>query len=210
MNKVATITSKVFLTLLVLSPAPIYFLLIYNDLTNDPNSHEPWVSFFDNPNESVYVSWETEEKSSGKVLYGTSRENLSNETDSELLETNIHHVHVEGLQANTTYYFQAVWDESNSRIGTFTTAPNNASSYKFVMISDTQQPKVGPGHHNKIAELIKGKDYRFINIVGDWVDDADYKFLWNNFFTVASVYTDEIPFAPVVGNHDRINHDGTY
>jgi hypothetical protein len=69
------------------------------------------------------------------------------------------------------------------------------------MISDTQQ-KMGPGWHSHTASILAQKNYSFITMVGDFVEDG-IKAEWNDFFTRAQPYLAKIPIIPIQGNHDR-------
>ncbi len=215
MTKISNIITKIFLTLLILSPAPIYFATTYHDLTNDSTQKQPWTSFFSNPNESVYISWETEEENMGKIKYGLDPTDLDLETAYEPSPTKIHHISLSGLTANTTYYYKVESEGFNSEIRSFVTAPNGPSQFSWTMYSDSQQPVIAPGHHKELANEIQkkhssGKEFRFSAIVGDLVEAGNRKYLWDNFFDSASAYTDQIPIVPVVGNHDRIDRYNTY
>ena len=194
---------KLFLFFLVISP--LIFLIFYAVpafFLTAPDAKAPWVSWYDDPHQRVYLSWETEEASIGVVNYGSNYpSNLTlnvAETEAKL----IHHVNLTGLLANTKYYYEVVIAGEVYGSGSFKTAPIGYESFVFGMISDTQQ-SFGQGFHNRIAAAIDPKEYAFIANVGDIVDNGDDKRYYNDFFSVASLYFDSIPFAPVIGNHDN-------
>lgn len=193
---------QIFLTILVLSPIVTYFMASYIEYNNDPNEHRPWVSWYDDPAHEVYIGWETQTESIGTVYYGESLSSLI-EGDTETTPNRIHHLNITGLNPDTLYYYEIKIGGQSYGTGQFRTAPIDVNApFSFVMSSDTQQPGVSAGGHIRLARTIENKNYTFLSLVGDFVNDGGYKPNWNNFFKVASTYTDTIPLAPVIGNHD--------
>ncbi|MFO8018082.1 MAG: metallophosphoesterase family protein [Promethearchaeia archaeon] len=194
---------KLLLIVLVLSPILMFFILSPLFYLYDPNEHGPWVSWSGNPDEQVYISWETEEKTSGILKYGIDEGDL-NQSVTESEKTNIHHVNLTGLSADTTYYYEVEIDGKVFGKGKFRTAPSSQKDFTFGLYSDTQQ-NFGPGHHFRVGNALKDKKYAFIVNVGDIVQDGGKKEHYNNFFKIGSEYLDTIPFIPVIGNHDQRN-----
>jgi hypothetical protein len=101
------------------------------------------------------------------------------------------------------YYYEIKHNGISFATGQFRTASESIDApFSFAMSSDSQQPFVSGGAHYRLAKSIENKNYTFLSLVGDFTSSGDNKPNWNNFFNVASSYTDTIPFAPVIGNHD--------
>lgn len=194
------IVLRTFLTFLVLSPIIAYGLSSYIAYLNDSGVFKPWVSFYGDPAHEVYISWQTETAEAATVYYGTEPESLVAGPTSEAIESA--HVNLTGLNANKRYFYEVRVSGEVIGTGEFRTAPEGYAPFKFVMFSDTQQPKIAAGHHYRLARNIQAENYTFCAIAGDLVDDgSDYRH-YNNFFQTASTYTDTIPLAPCIGNHD--------
>ena len=191
---------KVALIAIVISPLSLFYGLYLNLWKSTPVPKTAWISWYDNPQNEVYVGWETDTPKSGIVFYGTEPDNMNlNETES--IATQFHTVNLTGLSADTKYYYRVEIDGKTHAAGQFKTAPSAYIPFSFGLTSDTQQ-KVGPGWHCHTAQIFDKKEYSFIAMPGDFVEDGD-KYEWNDFFTQASTYLDTIPFVPVQGNHDK-------
>ena len=199
-NRQKTIIIKSVLIIILLIPIPIYFLVVNLIYLQAPVENQPWVSWFDDPHQRVYVSWETEEDTIGVIYYGTDYNNLSLEI-TEVSAKRIHHVILEKLTANTKYYYEINIGGEIFGEGEFKTAPLSIVPFKWVMISDTQR-MLGSGHHWRTAKALKGKNYSFIANIGDLVESGNWKEEFHSFFHIASSYLKKIPIVPVIGNHD--------
>ncbi len=202
-NKIKKIhgVSKLLLVFLIFSPILLFFSISAIALYASPNEYAPWVSWFDDPSERVYISWKTKEKTKAVIYYGTDENDLSDQI-KESKEQNLHHVILNNLSANTQYYYEIKIDGKSFGSGQFRTAPLTYKSFTFGLISDTQQ-NVGLGYHSRVANVIKGMKWAFIANVGDLTDEGDEESYYNNFFQVGAEYLDTIPLVPVVGNHDK-------
>ncbi|MBD3351199.1 MAG: hypothetical protein GF364_06910 [Candidatus Lokiarchaeota archaeon] len=202
LSNLRAIILKAFLTILLLTPVTVFMLVSYFDVMNEPDKHRPWVSWYDDPAHQIYIGWETEDESIGTVYLGEDPESLSPEK-TESTACKIHHINIEGLNADTLYFYDVRIDDESIGKGQFRTAPTEYTPFSFAMTSDTQQPKITKGHHYRIAKAIENRNYTFLSIVGDHIDSGDDKQHFNNFFKTASIYADTIPFVPVIGNHDE-------
>ncbi|MHA1147725.1 MAG: metallophosphoesterase [Promethearchaeota archaeon] len=200
-EKLVYLSKRILLIILIFSPIILFFGGSYVIIETSSNEYKPWVSWFDNPNETVYISWKTEEKTKGTVYYGIDKDDFSDNV-KESDEENIHFIILTNLKADTKYYYEIKIDGDVFGSGMFRTAPNGYKSFTFGMISDTQQ-NVGLGHHPKVAETIKNKKWEFIANVGDIVDEGDEEPYYNNYFQVAAKYLNSIPLVPISGNHDE-------
>jgi len=211
-NKNTNFTIKKLL-LIVLVLSPILGIVVSWSFISllDPDEHSPRVSFFGNPHEQVYISWETKEMTTGVVWYGTDKDDLSLSQPVNQ-EARIHHVNLTNLSPDTKYFYEVRIEGEFFGRGEFRTAPLDQKEFTFGIFADTQQ-LIGLGHHFRLANVLKDKDYAFVACVGDlvehgfgFIDHVDKRF-YNNFFKVSSSYMETIPFVPVVGNHDARGMD---
>jgi hypothetical protein len=194
---------KLFLTILILSPILAIYGVMRFQLTNAPFDKGPWVSWYDSPSTEVYIGWEREIKHTGEVRYGKDAANL-NLIEVDLVEKHLHHVNLTNLEPNTKYFYQIYTNSEFYRDGEFMTAPADATTpFTFGMISDTQQiAETAPSYSEYVARAIAEQEYRFLGIVGDFVDTGDEQFYWDSFFSQARHYLDKTALVPVIGNHD--------
>ncbi len=194
------IIKKVIYLIIIISPLTIFLGFYLNTWKFTPIPDTAWVSWYGNPQNEVYIGWETAENTIGTIKYGTQEDNLDNEI-KEPSAVKFHTVNLIGLAPNTKYYYEIEIDGDSYTQGEFRTAPSTYEPFTFGLIADTQQ-KFGPGWHQHTANILDSKDYSFLALIGDFVEDGE-KYEWNDFFTCASTYLDTIPFIPVRGNHDR-------
>ena len=208
-NSRRLLIEKILLLVLVASPLPIFYAVYLNVFKGTPVAQTAWVSWYDNPQNEVYIGWETAENTTGTVKWGLQRDNLTNTTvESGALQ--FHIINLTGLTPNTKYYYKIEIAGDVYTSGEFQTAPSTFIPFRFGLSSDTQQ-KFGPGWHSHTARIWNSKQYSFLALIGDFVEDGE-KYEWNDFFTQAGTYLDTIPLIPVRGNHDKprdLDDDGT-
>ncbi|MHA1822177.1 MAG: metallophosphoesterase [Promethearchaeota archaeon] len=201
--------ARLLLGVLILSPAIVFYSWYPKSHLGKPVPHTSWVSWYDDPQHEIYIGSETQSNTTMILEYGTSPDNFN----LHIYENNsgiFHIFNVSGLNSDTKYYYRIRIKNSDEvySSGSFRTAPSHPSTFKFGLISDTQQ-KFGPGWHYRTADILNNKNYSFIGMIGDFVEDGT-KDEWNDFFTHASKYLDTIPIVPVEGNHDRNRGDRYY
>lgn len=172
----------------------------------------PYLTWANNqaPSNAMTVSWHSATPTLSEVRYGSSPTNLSLSAKSPGI-TYLHHVPLENLLSNTTYYYLI----QDFPIKQFTTAPSDPSSFTFVVYSDprTNDPPEAAITQTQITRYItealsvqkispaftlftgdaasRGVDYKGWKI---WLDDISKNDLASN----ASL-------IHVIGNHER--HD---
>lgn len=180
--------------------------VISNDVRNNTEIKPPYVTWQSSPQNQVVINWETETEKDSVVYYGESPQKLTQiKIDSSL--SRIHHVWLNGLNANTTYYYlvgclnPSPANES-TQIREFQTAPADQElSFEFIAISDTQQMG-GNGWISRVVGAISDYSPRFLTIVGDLTGSGQNKNNWDDFFESIGPLTSNISIIPVVGNHD--------
>ncbi|MBD3185438.1 hypothetical protein GF325_01310 [Candidatus Bathyarchaeota archaeon] len=193
------ITRSLLLALFTI-PLPLFYGIYLTRYKGTPVPDTAWISWYDDPRHEVYVAWETNANTTGTVHFGTDPLNLVN-SSVESMAVKFHVVNLTGLAPDTKYYYRIDQDGTTYTTGEFRTAPASQPEFTFGLFADTQQ-KVGPGWHGHTAKEIANRNYSFVAMVGDFVEDGE-KFEWNDFFTKASTYLDTIPIVPVRGNHDK-------
>jgi Icc-related predicted phosphoesterase len=196
-----SVIKSIILTLLLIVPTASIVSLEYIAYMNDDDNNGPWVTFFEN---KVCVSWERENVHSGIVKYGLDANNLSSEKTTDN-PAKIQHVILEGLPANSTFFYEVYIEAIKIGQGSFRTSSGLREDFSFVVIADTQQSKITVGGYPKIAREIAKGDYRFVAIVGDFAEKGTNKAHYNNFFRNSEQYLHKTALIPVLGNHD--NHD---
>ncbi|MBN2151636.1 MAG: metallophosphoesterase family protein [Candidatus Lokiarchaeota archaeon] len=185
---------------LVVSPLAIFYSIYLTDYKTKPVPQAAWVSWYDDPQHAVYVGWETPTEVLCTVRYGIDPATL-NLTENEPVSATFHSMNLTNLTADTIYYYQVETPGGVYASGQFRTAPSTQSPFTCVFIADTQ-PRFGPGWAEHLANVVATKNYSFLAMIGDMVEDGT-KDEWNYFHTVGSRYYDTVPLVPVQGNHDR-------
>nr|MDO8088536.1 metallophosphoesterase family protein [Candidatus Sigynarchaeum springense] len=191
---------RAVLLALVVSPLAIFYSVYLTDYKTKPVARTAWVSWHDDPMHAVYIGWETPTGILCSVRYGIDPGNL-NMTKNEPISATFHSVNLTGLTPDTVYYYRVETPGGVYASGRFRTAPVIYAPFTCMFTADTQ-PKFGPGWYEHLANIVNTKDYSFLAMVGDMVEDGT-KDEWNYFHTVGSKYYDTVPLVPVRGNHDR-------
>jgi predicted phosphodiesterase len=149
----------------------------------------------------IMVIWETSTPTQGRVTYGTDSTRLDNVIrDNELVT--LHKITLKNLQPRQTYYYQCVWDDGKSTIGKFRTAPADESTpLRFAVVGDSRSDLA---MCTKISNLIVDYDPDIVLHSGDIVARGKNLDEWQTFlFDPARKLLQNIPFYPVLGNHEQ-------
>lgn len=180
--------------------------MLYLDMKNSPITKTPWVLWHNDPASEVIIGWETEKNEDGIVYYGTSKTAL-NSLKTNITVGNFHHILLQGLQSNTTYYYKIGSVNpivvNNSQVFSFRTAPSDSTTtFDFIVTSDTQQFGIANGWTNHLAKVVATKKPSFFMIVGDLTQEGRTKSNWDDFFQNIQPITNSIPLVPIIGNHE--------
>lgn len=118
-----------------------------------------------------------------------------------------HKVIANGLKPGTKYVYRAGNgdDDGWSETGSFTTDQAGNQDFHFLYVTDTQ------GSSKSNFELWqdtfkraieKTIDPKFVLLTGDLTDDGDLEQLWQWFLGVPKKEFANVPFAPIIGNHE--------
>lgn len=105
---------------------------------------------------------------------------------------------------SVTYYYSSVYD--------FTTEPENADSYTFLNVSDSQGGSTSYEKfwRNTLSQgLNKYPEAPFVIQNGDMVDSVNNTH-WTNYFAATGDLLSSAAFAPVLGNHEAKSYEPFY
>jgi len=108
------------------------------------------------------------------------------------------------LQPAATYSYAVELDRVETPPRRFKTFPSDPETVRFIAYGDSRSE---PRTHAKVASQFRAHTPDFILHTGDLVARGKDYGLWaKEFFTPLATVIDEVPFFPVIGNHEE---DGT-
>ena len=154
--------------------------------------------------EGITVMWQTTSPGSSVVHYGPTAA-CENETVAQGVGP-IHEVRIEGLTAETQYFYRIVTTDAagrsvESRVSTFVTAVREESPFAFAIISDTQ---TNADIAHQVAKHAWAQRPSFLLHPGDLVETGTNDSHWTqHFFPSLDPLISRVPFYPVLGNHEQ-------
>lgn len=109
---------------------------------------------------------------------------------------------ITGLTPDTLYDYQVVHPEQKTQSEwlTFRTAPDGDRPFRFLHISDTQEPE---GTREAFEQMTKtGFEADFMLNSGDLVDVGNERQDWDMLLEYGESWLSRIPMMPCIGNHD--------
>jgi hypothetical protein len=189
---------------LTAAPAPDHILLTWS---GDPATTQT-------------ITWRTDTSvTTGTVKYavspadpagGKQAEAAVKELETELGKQNLFTAAVTGLTPNTTYTYIVGSGTNWSAAGTFTTAPADTDSFKFLIYTDSQANTMdGATVYTQWQETFplayqRNPEAKFVLGLGDNVDIGSSGYEWDLWFEGAKGIVDKIPLMCVVGNHETV------
>lgn len=161
---------------------------------------------------SIYVSWWTNEAGNSTVRYGTDQ--LMDNSVFNGTDVIKHEIKLEDLIFNKSYYYQVQTANFTSKIYTFKTAPGFSAPVKLAMYGDNRGQMMTTEQPDVFTDIVKNMNDSqpdLIFALGDLIPndetylETDLQFLqsqWDAFFNVIENYTHEIPWIYAIGNHD--------
>ncbi len=168
---------------------------------------------------SIYVSWHSDELSSTIAEYGTTNQLGQQTTGSyeDISGKKWHTVQLQGLSANTDYFYRCISGNDTSDINTFRTAhmPGTANEHiRFVLIGDSRTDTYQSHYISGQIEQQLISDYGF-----DWYKQVDFVMhvgdivtsgsqigqYQNEYFTPYANLSKNVPFMTSIGNHENEN-----
>lgn len=165
----------------------------------------PWLTFFENPSDSIRISWTTEKAEMSAIYLGQEHDSMKFLKISDE-KRKIHHAEIDGLQPETEYYYQVVFGaEENERSGVFSflTASINPESYTVTILGDLQpKNEITRNRGIQVAEAIKAGNPDFVVQLGDVSEWGGNQKYWHFSLNQITFYGSLIPSQFTVGNHD--------
>ena len=115
-------------------------------------------------------------------------------------EYKYHKIHLANLKPDTEYSYDVLNDGSDEGKGTLTTYPDKTIPFNFAAIGDTRSRK---DIHSKILAKVMEVNPRFLINSGDLVGNGRSINDWESFFEVSNKFMRNIPYYPVLGNHEK-------
>lgn len=109
------------------------------------------------------------------------------------------------LKAGTPYFYKVVSGKVSSDIYSFTTEKENAESFTFTHISDSQS-KTEDGYdvlQDALGTVLKTYSPEFLLHTGDLVDTSYFEDEWRWLINKSQDAFASLPLFPAVGNHDQ-------
>jgi hypothetical protein len=141
---------------------------------------------------SVTVCWSTPD---GESVIA----NTEGKTDT-IRRYQQHYIKLPRLEAKSTYRYDILGNGAAAGIGSFTTFPGDIEPFHFVTLGDTRSRH--DVHQKIVGGIIKEKPLFVVN-TGDLVSNGDNIKDWEQFFTINQPLMSNIPYFPVLGNHEN-------
>ncbi|HEV3261126.1 MAG TPA: metallophosphoesterase [Gemmataceae bacterium] len=155
----------------------------------------------------ITVMWETNRKQAGRVRFGTTThlDGLAEEPKP----ASLHQVRIQGLSADTKYYYRVESGDLVSDMGRFRTAPpRNTKRWRLAVYGDS---RTNPVVHQQIAEQIARANVDLIVHTGDIVSGGKRGNSWRTeFFAPLGKLASGVPWVGAIGNHDSDRDFSSY
>lgn len=115
---------------------------------------------------------------------------------------NLHEVLLEGLASGVRYHYQVTGPGIATTEGVFSTAPQRAEPFRFLLYGDT---RTNPRAHGAIVTAMRREGADFVVHTGDLLADGRVERQWDDFFSIERDLLRDTVFIPVVGNHELRN-----
>ncbi|MDD5224385.1 MAG: metallophosphoesterase [bacterium] len=165
--------------------------------------------------DSATITWQTDRKGRVVVEYGSTEsygKQAYGQSNRVTLGTNdfyVNTVSVGGLEPRTWTHYRIVSLNRRSQDFSFRTAPAPGDEYRFLVYGDSRpaQPVslAAPDDsvHQAILSKMKERNPDFVINAGDLVEAGPDPAEWVHFFSILSFFPSDIPYYPVLGNHDQ-------
>jgi hypothetical protein len=110
-----------------------------------------------------------------------------------------HQTELTGLQPGTHYQYDLNESGLDAK-GAFTTAPKDGLPFTFIAYGDT---RTRDDVHQSVAGKILAEKPSFVLHTGDLISNGLNAEDWDRFFEISRDLLRNIPFYPVLGNHER-------
>lgn len=154
---------------------------------------------------SIVINWDTTEPSSSVVEYSTNAQYTRSggvyvQQVKNPIDAKRHSITLTGLMPSTWYHYRVVSDADFSDGNTFHTAVEWFEPFTVVVYGDT---RTNPNDHLAVVHRIIQQECDLVLNVGDLVEDGRDLSQWNIFFNTTKNLIKNVPYYPVLGNHER-------
>ena len=159
----------------------------------------PYLSWVNDPQTTMTISWSTETVGDGLVEFGPDDNYGFSGYDSSFGV--LHSVELTGLEPSSEYHYRVL--SSTGEIGTdhtFSTAKFYTEPFTFVAYGDTRTNDV---HRGMVVSRIIEINPDLVFNTGDLVENGEYPDLWRKWFTTNQVLLEDRPFFIALGNHEQ-------
>jgi acid phosphatase type 7 len=111
-------------------------------------------------------------------------------------------VTLRGLTAGTRYTYEVSGAGMETVSGAFSTPPLRAAPFRFAIYGDTRSDHAA---HAAVARALMADGPDFAIHTGDLVADGRDEDDWQRFFQVGGAMLRNVPFVPVIGNHEFVS-----
>ncbi len=159
----------------------------------------PYLSWVNDPQTTMTISWSTEAQGDGLVEFGPDDSYGFNGYDSSFGV--LHSVELTGLEPSAEYHYRVL--SSTGEIGTdhtFSTAKFSTEPFTFVVYGDTRTNDFLRG---RVASRIIEINPDLVFNTGDLVESGEYPDLWRKWFNTNQILLEDRPFFIALGNHEQ-------
>jgi hypothetical protein len=151
---------------------------------------------------SIIVAWDTDEASTGEVVYGETADYTTRLADPA--PATRHALTLVGLRPYTTYHYRL---ESNgwplTEDFTFRTAADASQpSFTFAVFGDT---RTGHDRHRSVVDRLLALEPDIALHTGDLVTSGSSAADWETFLSIERPLMARVPIFPTLGNHEQDN-----
>lgn len=157
-------------------------------------SRGPYLSWVNNPQTTITISWQTASAESSVLEYGLDTTNADT-IINPILDT-LHSIEITGLNPASKYYYRV---ELSSNFYSFKTAVVGLFPFTFCIFGDTRSDSTA---HQSVVDKIVAIKPNFVLHVGDYVNSGYSISDWNTFFNIEKNLMNSIVFMPTIGNHE--------
>lgn len=158
--------------------------------------------YLQNPQpDGITILWETGNVALGSVAYGLTAESL-NFTAIEKTPAQLHQIQISGLRPGTTYFYQCRWNQKQSAIYHFKTAP--AEGHSPIRVAIIGDSRGNPSLLSQLVQQIMTHQPDILVHTGDFVVNGRIIAQWKpQFFEPMQPLLATTPLYVVPGNHEN-------
>ncbi|MHA1890714.1 MAG: purple acid phosphatase family protein [Promethearchaeota archaeon] len=189
------------------------FLGAFEGLRHVPETRGPYLSWSDDPQTTMTVSWEAPGRVS-RTLQWSEIENFSNYNETQAIEHDYrqftrrfhYSVTITGLQPGKEYFYKIPGFHDD--VESFKTAPNGTQPFMFFAYGDTRESTpINSEHVKLVREMVRqikeqGASPSLIINSGDIAYDFDDYISWDIHFNTIKPLSTSAPYLVSSGNHE--------